>query len=225
MSDYDSHNHDGPVAPGDHGENHDHGHEHVSDDSPETHFARRAILQAAIGAGAGAAVLSTLYVGAGLIPKKVITPENEPIAKGDVLVYATGANKGQVINPADLKVGDAQTIAFPQKNGVSKTGEANNTVLLVRLDPNTLDAATGKYAVDGLVAYSGVCKHLGCVISNWDNATKVFVCPCHQGRYDPAHGCKVTGGPPPGPVPQLPIKVEGDTILADGFFLSEPGKA
>lgn len=196
------------------------------EEDPASHPTRRAVLQAAIGVGTGAAVLSTLYVGAGLIPKKEITPEKEPIAEGDVIVYSQGPNKGQPIKPGDLKVGAQQIIAYPMnpKNNVVKGGEANNTVILLKLDPASLDAETAKYAVDGLVAYSGVCKHLGCIVSNWDAAKTELVCPCHQGRYDPKHSAKVVGGPPPGPIPQLPIKVEGDKIIVAAPFLFEAGK-
>ncbi len=34
-------------------------------------------------------------------------------------------------------------------------------------------------------AISAVCTHLGCTV-NWDTAMRMFVCPCHGSRYDPA---------------------------------------
>ncbi len=201
--------------------NHDH-----DPETPEAHASRRAILQAAIGAGVGATLLSTLYIGAGLIPKKEVTPETEPLAKGDILVYGDGPKKGQPVNPANLGLGEQQTVAYPMnpKTRVVKDKEANNTVLLLKLDPASLDAETAKSAAEGVVAYSAVCKHLGCIVSNWDKAAQILVCPCHQGRYDPKQSAKVVGGPPPKPVPQLPIKIEGGQILAAAGFLAKPGK-
>lgn len=200
--------------------------EHHHEEDPSAHPTRRAVLEAAIAVGAGAAVLSTLYVGVGLIPKKEVTPETEPIAAGDVLVYSQGPNKNQSLKPGDLRLDAPQIIAYPlnPKNNVVKSGEANNTVIIVRLDPTTLDSKTSQYAVDGIVAYSGVCKHLGCIVSNWDAAKTIFVCPCHQGKYDPKASAKVVGGPPPGPVPQLPIKIEGDKIVVAAPFLFKAGK-
>lgn len=200
-----------------------HAHE---DEDPAIHATRRAVLQAAIGMGVAGTLLSTLYVGAGLVPKKVVTPENEPLAAGDILVYAQGDNKDKPISPADLKLGGPQTIAYPMnpKTNVVKGGDPNNTVLVVKLEPSRLSPATAKDAAGGIVAYSGVCKHLGCIVSNWEASTEDFVCPCHQGHYDPANGGKVVSGPPPKPIPQLPIKVENNQIIATAFFVAEPGK-
>lgn len=196
------------------------------DEEPAANATRRAVLQAAIGVGLAGTLLSTLYVGAGLVPKKVVTPENEPLAAGDILVYAQGDNKGKPISPTDLKPGGPQTIAYPMnpKNNVVKGGDPNNTVLLVKLEPGKLSPETAKNAAEGVVAYSGVCKHLGCIVSNWEAPTQDFVCPCHQGHYDPANGGKVVSGPPPKPIPQLPIKVENNQIVATAFFIAPPGK-
>jgi rieske iron-sulfur protein len=197
------------------------------DEDPQTQATRRAVLQTAIGVGLAGTALSTLYVGVGLIPKKEITPEKEPIAAGDILVYGKGDPKeGQPITVADLKLGQKQLIAYPMNPGtkVIKGGEATNTVIVLKLDPSKLDAETTKLATEGIVAYSGVCKHLGCIVSNWDQAEQVLICPCHVGKYDPKTRAKVVGGPPPGPVPQLPIKVEGGQIVVAGEFTFEAGK-
>lgn len=197
-------------------------------EDPATQATRRAVLQTAIGMGLVGTALSTLYIGAGLIPVKEITPEKEPIAEGDILVYGKGSPKeGQPITVDDLKLGEQQLIAYPMNPStkIIKGGEATNTVILLKLDPGKLDAQTAKLASDGIVAYSGVCKHLGCIVSNWDKAEQVLVCPCHVGKYDPKQSAKVTGGPPPGPIPQLPIKVEGGQILVAGKFSFEAGKA
>lgn len=75
------------------------------------HLQRRAVLQAAIGVGTGVTLLSTLYVGAGLIPKKEITPETEPIAVGDFLVFGQGDKKGQAITSSDIQEDTLQIIA------------------------------------------------------------------------------------------------------------------
>jgi len=186
---------------------------------------RRTILQAAIGVGTGVTVLSSLYIGVGLIPKKEVTPESEPIAPGDWLVYGLGNQKGQPIKAADIKLGERQIIAYPMnpKIRVVKSEEANNTVMLVRLDPASLSAVTAQYALEGIVAYSAVCKHLGCIVSNWDSNKQILVCPCHQGRYDPKQQAKVVGGPPPAPVPQLPIKVEEGRVVVASEFLGPVG--
>lgn len=200
---------------------------HDDHEDPKAQASRRAVLQAAIGMGLIGTTLSTLYIGAGLIPIEETTPESEAIAPGDILVFAQGERSGQPIAPTDLQPGQNLVIAYPMNPStkVVKSGEANNTIIMVRLDPATLDAQTANGAANGVVAYSGVCKHLGCIVSNWDAAAQVFVCPCHVGRYDPKQGAKVVGGPPPGPIPQLPVRLEGNQIVAAGEFAFEPGKA
>ena len=59
-------------------------------------------------------------------------------------------------------------------------------------------------------AFSAVCTHAGCAV---DLSGGQFVCPCHGGSYSAATGA-VLGGPPPSPLPALPIKVvDGDVRL------------
>jgi nitrite reductase/ring-hydroxylating ferredoxin subunit len=49
-------------------------------------------------------------------------------------------------------------------------------------------------AADGrLTAFSTICPHLGCRV-HWEQAERVFVCPCHQGIFN-AEGL-ATAGPP-----------------------------
>lgn len=57
-------------------------------------------------------------------------------------------------------------------------------------------------------AFSAICTHLGCLVDFRKEQGDVF-CPCHGGRFD-LEG-KVTGGPPPRPLPQYPVVVvEGE---------------
>ena len=59
-------------------------------------------------------------------------------------------------------------------------------------------------------AFSSTCTHAGCTVSL---AGGQFVCPCHGGRYDASTGA-VISGPPPSPLPQLPVRVvHGDVRL------------
>jgi rieske iron-sulfur protein len=46
-----------------------------------------------------------------------------------------------------------------------------------------------------------------------DSEADFIICHCHNGMYDPLHGAKVIGGPPPRPLPQIAIKVDGNGML------------
>ena len=186
---------------------------------------RRLFLKAAIGTGIGLSLVSAFYVGASLRPKAEVTPEKEPLKPGDILVYAQGGGEPKPIRPEELKPGDPFVLAYPMdpKTKVVKSGEAKNTVLVVRYTPDELSPETAQNGVEGIVAYSAVCTHLGCIVSQWVADKKAGLCPCHGGIYDLAHGAKVIAGPPPRPVPQLPLKVEGGVLVAAGEFLGEVG--
>lgn len=73
------------------------------------------------------------------------------------------------------------------------------------------------------MAYSAVCTHLGCIVSQWVADEEAALCPCHGGVYDLRHGAQVIAGPPPRPVPQLPVRVEDGVLVAAGSFGSGGG--
>ncbi len=186
---------------------------------------RRLFLKTAIGTGIGLSLVSAFYVGASLRPKAEVTPEKEPLKPGDILVYAQGGGEPKPIRPEELKPGDPFVLAYPMdpKTKVVKGGEAKNTVLVVRYKPEELSPEVAQNGVEGIVAYSAVCPHLGCIVSQWVADKKAGLCPCHGGIYDLARGARVIAGPPPRPVPQLPLKVEEGVLVAAGEFLGEVG--
>jgi len=64
------------------------------------------------------------------------------------------------------------------------------------------------YTADGkhFIAYNARCTHLGCGYS-YDGESKVFRCPCHEGKFDVQTGNRLAG-PPPRPLDRLKLKVE-----------------
>lgn len=62
---------------------------------------------------------------------------------------------------------------------------------------------------ESLRAFSLVCTHLGCLVE-WQKDKSEFYCPCHDGRYDEFGD--VLAGPPPIPLEQFPVQVDGDTV-------------
>ncbi|MBI4520144.1 MAG: ubiquinol-cytochrome c reductase iron-sulfur subunit [Gemmatimonadetes bacterium] len=64
--------------------------------------------------------------------------------------------------------------------------------------------------VDGEVrAFSAICTHLGCIVL-WDDTGQFIHCPCHDGRFD-TNG-QVISGPPPAPLPAIPVAVEDGRV-------------
>jgi cytochrome b6-f complex iron-sulfur subunit len=84
------------------------------------------------------------------------------------------------------------------------TGKAKEVVL--GTTPVIIIDRPGK----GYIALSRVCTHLGCLV-NYDEEEKRLVCPCHAGIYD-LEG-RVLSGPPPRPLQQFPLRVEGNKII------------
>ncbi|MGE0453639.1 MAG: ubiquinol-cytochrome c reductase iron-sulfur subunit [Vicinamibacteria bacterium] len=54
------------------------------------------------------------------------------------------------------------------------------------------------------------CSHFGCAVA-WREAEGRYQCPCHDGRFD-ANG-RVLQGPPPRPLRQLPVRIEGAELV------------
>ena len=144
---------------------------------------------------------------------------------GDRFVFALGARRGEPIAPSDVAPGAALLLAWPMDpaTGVVRDGSRLNQVVLVRLDPAALDAATAARAADGIVAYSGVCSHTGCDVSEWIDSTRTLLCPCHDSEFDPARGAAVVLGPAPRRLAALPLALVGGTLEAAGGFIGRVG--
>jgi cytochrome b6-f complex iron-sulfur subunit len=61
-------------------------------------------------------------------------------------------------------------------------------------------------------AFSAVCTHLGCLV-DWVEQKREILCPCHAGRF--ALDGRVTGGPPPRPLPSYQAHVADGKIFVE----------
>ena len=150
-----------------------------------------------------------------------------PPQAGDTLVFAFGKRAGQVIAPADLTLGAKQVLAFPMSPATQRIrdGSRLNQLAVVRLDPAHLADETLARAADGVVAYSGVCSHTGCDVTDWFNDKLHFKCPCHESEFDPGDAARVISGPAPWQLAALPLKLAGDAIIVAGPFVGRLGFA
>lgn len=74
-----------------------------------------------------------------------------------------------------------------------------------------------------VVAFSGICQHLGCFYaalpagssppcnSSFQAAAPEGYCCCHGGQYDFLHGGQVIGGPPPRAIPAVTLRFDAST--------------
>jgi Rieske Fe-S protein len=148
-----------------------------------------------------------------------------PPQDNDLLAYAFGQKEGQIIAPQDLAVGAPQVFAFamdPDKQ-VMRNASRLNQMVLVRLDPEWLSEETRARAAEGIVAYSGVCTHTGCDITDWNSEQHRFQCPCHESQFDPSDGARVVGGPAPWQLAAVPLKMADGRIKVAGGFIGRVG--
>lgn len=166
---------------------------------------------------------AALAAGAGVPP---LQAAEEGPRKGDWLVQVDDEAK-KPLTGADVKAGEKPLIAYPF-DPASKTlrdGTRLNRIVLVRVDPATMDAATAPRAAEGVLAYSAFCTHQGCDVSSWVAAEKVLLCFCHFSKFAPHEEAAVTGGPAPRPLPALPLKLDGGKLVVADGFTAPPGKA
>jgi Rieske Fe-S protein len=104
----------------------------------------------------------------------------------------SAANKGA--KPAGTVLGAASEIPV----GGGKIYKAARVVVT--------QPARGQYK-----AFSAVCTHVGCIMSEVADGT--IDCPCHGGQYKITNGA-VVAGPPPSPLPARQVKVvNGQVVL------------
>jgi Rieske Fe-S protein len=172
------------------------------------------LLKAGIAAGLGCGLgpeLAAREEGAGTAPRK-----------GDFLVTA-GKARRKPLTTSDVRLGARPIIAHAMdpRTGVVRSASRLNQVLVLRLNPQTLTSETKSRAIDGIVAYSAICTHTGCDVSEWLGDRRVLLCPCHFSTFDPADGARVAEGVAPRPLPALPLALDRGRLRVAGRFTAD----
>ncbi|MFK7602324.1 ubiquinol-cytochrome c reductase iron-sulfur subunit [Deinococcus sp. SM5_A1] len=188
---------------------------------------RRRLINAAMGTTVTVGIVSLVGVLGTAKPAFRMTRDKMPPVPGDILVHADPAREGQLVKVSDLS--EKLVRAWPQGkdkegNNLIRKGDPNNVLAIYRFAPGKIRTPTNLEATINtqIVAYSDICTHAGCSVADDDQQAGQMKCPCHSGQYDPTRGCIVTGGPPPRPLAQLPIKQQGDHLVVSEFFLENP---
>ncbi|MEZ0581052.1 Rieske 2Fe-2S domain-containing protein [Nocardioides sp. MH1] len=145
---------------------------------------------------------------------------------------------GTPILASDLEIGDLvnaqpEVLFNPERYYVDPSeveginlqiNKSKASLILLRMEPDDITPGKGRddWDVNGIVAYSKICTHVGCPISLNERTTHHLLCPCHQSTFDLANSGKVVFGPAGRPLPQLPITVDDQGYLVAQSDFTEP---
>lgn len=178
--------------------------------------ARRTLLKGALGVALGTGALPALAAA----PAARLAPQ-----MGDGLCFPSDTEAGRPVAPPDIPAAGPPLLVYPRDpaSGVIREKSRLNQILLLRLDPAGVDARTRAQMAEDVIAYSGVCTHAACAVSEWDAERKLLLCPCHGSQFDATARARVTGGPAPRPLPILPIRRAGQGFEVAGRFTGKVG--
>lgn len=186
---------------------------YLVEEDPPTTMSRRAFVKA------GAAVAGVAWIGAfgGSVIRSLTTGEtgtDGPSSKTFVYHVPEGETPWYV----DLDGREVLATEFPVGES-AKVFVGGTKAILLRFEERQLVDRTGTDM--GFVAYHSTCTHLGCQVYFSIGSTPagnfpegVIYCPCHQGAFDPFRNAKVVYGPPPSPLPKVPIRVVDGRVEA-----------
>jgi len=173
---------------------------------------RRTALKAAVALGVG--ICSPRSAALGQDDQAMLRPQ-----AGDWLIKIGDASLTP-LTPDAIPVASQQVMAWAMdpRSGAVRSGSRLNRVLLLRFDPDALVADTRGRAAGGVVAYTAICTHNGCEVTDWLGEDQALSCPCHSTRFDPKNGARVLDGPAPRPLPALPLGLaEGKLVVSRPF--------
>ena len=130
---------------------------------------------------------------------------------GDLLVRDGDADKKPLI-AADIVADAKPTVAWamePETKTV-RSGSRFNRLVVGR-------------AGDDVFAFTAICTHDGCDVTDWLADEHVLSCPCHYSKFDPKDGGRVKDGPAPRALPQLPLTVVDGKLVVEKPFTSRVG--
>jgi ubiquinol-cytochrome c reductase iron-sulfur subunit len=168
---------------------------------------------------------NTLLLGAGslaLLPLPLLL-DLGPYAHKERLLRKTAwkagvrlvRRNGTPVRLGDLALGALETVYPDVPGGLHM---ADSPTMLIRMQPGELKPRKGRedWSVEGHIAYSVICTHLGCPVKLYEQQTHHLFCPCHQSTFDASNGAKVVFGPAARSLPQLPIYVD-----EQGYFVAK----
>ena len=151
-------------------------------DSSKAGLPRRTVLQGAALSGVGLA-LSACGHG-----QSAATPNGLIVSGPKITPLATPSDAAPTVDAL------TSTSAVPVGGGVIIA----NTVVVTQPERGTFKA------------FSAICTHLGCPVSNVTDG--VIFCPCHNSQFSASDGSVIVG-PAPSPLPEVPIAVKDGQVV------------
>jgi len=91
--------------------------------------------------------------------------------------------------------------------------DAASPAVLLRLK----QPANGGVGPDrAIVAFSTLCTHKGCPVA-YRAERRLLICPCHWSSFDPAKGGQMVIGQASQSLPQVTLRLQGETVQAVGI--------
>ena len=127
------------------------------------------------------------------------------------------------IRPADFSSPGGMITVIPEGYEYDDDALAKAATIIIKFRPGQLQPPTVlNWTVDGIVAYSKICTHVGCPVSLYEQTTHHILCPCHQSTFNAPKGAEVVFGPAARPLPQLPITTDAEGYLVASSDYHEP---
>ena len=134
---------------------------------------------------------------------------------GDFLVSANGTTP---LTSADIRLNGGPLDAWAMApDGIVRDANFDNSIMLLRYEPDSLPEATRMRAGEGVLAFNVICTHAGCPVSPKLEGP-LIKCDCHGSRFDPTKNGEVARGPARRKLPQLSLAVvDGKLSVASEF--------
>ena len=192
-------------------------------ESGEQSVGRRRLLLVAAGGAFAALGAALLFPIRSLGPRPGKDLKSTPYAGGPKrVVHADGTP----VRPEDLSLDSVVTV-WPE--GHTDAPDAPTLLIHTRPDQRFVPRpGRESWTVDGIVAYSKLCTHVGCPVGLYQAQAGLLLCPCHQSTFNVLDGARPIFGPAARSLPQLPLAVDAngyliatadfDSPVGPGFF-------
>jgi ubiquinol-cytochrome c reductase iron-sulfur subunit len=140
--------------------------------------------------------------------------KSTPYAPGGLRVVT---ENGQPVSPKDLPPDGVLTV-WPE--GHTDAADAPTLLIRTRSDQGFAPRRGREdWTVDGIVAYSKLCTHVGCPVGLYQAESGLLLCPCHQSTFNVLDGARPVFGPAARSLPQLPLGLDanGDLVARSDF--------